>query len=92
MMNRRSFLRIAPVATMALTVPAVAIAKAKMTPDERIDAAIAEIVIALREMYPNCPIRIDDTVNIDRGCITIITHCGNDQPGTINQRRRKFAA
>ncbi|SCD25493.1 putative membrane protein [Brucella inopinata] len=92
MLNRRTFLRAAPVAGVALTVPAVAIAKAKMTPDERIDAALAEIVIALRERYPNCPIRIDDTVNIDRGCITIVTHCGNDQPGTINQRRRKLAA
>ncbi|HCH72604.1 MAG TPA: hypothetical protein DFK19_12610 [Ochrobactrum sp.] len=93
MLNRRSFLRAAPIAGVALTAPAVAVAaKPKMTPDERIDAALAEIIIALRERYPNCPIRADDMDNLDQGCITIITHCGNDAQGTVNFRRRKLPA
>jgi len=93
MLNRRSFLRSAPAAGVALTVPAVALAEKKpaLTPDERIDAALAEIVIALRERYPNCPIRLDDIDNSDQGVITIITHCTNDQPGTVNFRRRKLS-
>ncbi len=91
MLNRRSFLRSVPAAGVALTVPTAALAaKSEMTPDERIDAALAEIVIALRERYPNCPIRIDDMDNLDQGCITIITHCGNDAPGTVNQKRRRL--
>ncbi len=91
--SRRSFLRAAPIAGVALTVPAVAVAaKSEMTPDERIDAALAEIVIALRERYPNCPIRIDDMDNRDKGCIVIVTHCGNDAPGTVNQQRRRLPA
>ncbi|MEN5249692.1 hypothetical protein [Brucella pseudintermedia] len=91
--SRRSFLRAAPIAGVALTVPAVAVAaKSEMTPDERIDAALAEIVIALRERYPNCPIRADDMDNLDQGCITIITHCGKDEPGTVNFRRRRLPA
>lgn len=91
--SRRSFLRAAPLAGVALTVPAVASAVApEMTPDERIDAALAEIVIALRERYPNCPVRVDDIGNLDQGCITIITHCGNDAPGTVNQQRRRLSA
>lgn len=94
MMNRRTFLRAAPAAGTVLVVPALAIAEAKsaMTPDERIDAAIAEIVIALRERYPNCPIRIDDMDNLDQGCMTIITHCGQDEAGAVNFRRRRLAA
>ena len=92
MLNRRSFLRSAPAAGVALAVPAVAVAaQPEMTSDERIDAAIAEIVIALRERYPNCPIRVDDIDNADAGVITIITHCGNDQPGTVNRRSRKVS-
>lgn len=91
MLNRRTFLRTAPAAGAVLAVPALAIAEAKpvMTPDERIDAALAEIVIALRERYPNCPIRVDDIENIDTGVIMIVTHCADDKPGTINRRRRK---
>ncbi|MBE0559922.1 MAG: twin-arginine translocation signal domain-containing protein [Ochrobactrum anthropi] len=91
MLNRRSFLKSAPTAGVALAVPAVAAAKASMTPEERIDAAVAEIVLALRERYPNCPIRIDDVDNSDQGMINIITHCLNDQPGTIHFRRRKLS-
>ncbi|MDG9793076.1 hypothetical protein [Brucella anthropi] len=90
--SRRSLLRAIPVASAAAAIPALAIAKAKMTPDERIDAALAEIVIALRERYPNCPIRADDMDNLDQGCITIITHCGNDESGTVNYRRRRLPA
>ncbi len=94
MLNRRSFLRAAPAAGAALAVPALAIAEAKpaLTPDERIDAALSEIVIAFRERYPNCPIRIDDMDNLDQGCMTIITHCGQDEAGAVNFRRRNFAA
>ncbi len=92
MLNRRSFLRNVPAAGVALTVPAAAIAQTKpiLTPDERIDAALAEIIAALRERYPNCPIRADDMDNLDQGCITIITHCGKDEPGTVNFRRRRL--
>lgn len=75
---------------VALTVPSVVkAAKPEMTPDERIDAALVEIVTALRERYPNCPIRTDDMDNLDQGCITIITHCGNDEPETVKFRRRR---
>lgn len=89
--SRRSFVRAAPFAGVALTVPSVMkAAKPEMTPDERIDAALAEIVAALRERYPNCPIRADDMDNLDQGCITIITHCGDDTPGTVNYRRRRL--
>lgn len=94
MLNRRSSLRAAPAAGAVLAVPALAIAEAKpvMTPDERIDAALAEIVIALRERYPNCPVRIDEMDNFDQGCLVIATHCGEDQPGQVNFRRRKLDA
>lgn len=92
MLNRRSFLRSASAAGAVVAVPicATAAQNPTMTPDERIDAALAEIVIALRERYPNCPIRIDDMDNLDQGCIAIITHCGNDAPGTVNQKRRRL--
>ncbi|MBV2144426.1 hypothetical protein KUG47_13070 [Falsochrobactrum sp. TDYN1] len=92
MLNRRSFLRAAPAAGVALTVPAVAIAaKPEKNPDERIDAALAEIIAAFREKWPNCPIRIDDIDNVSSGVITIISHCGKDEPGTVNFRRRKLS-
>lgn len=90
--SRRSLLRAIPVASAAAAIPALAVAQGSMTPDERIDAALAEIIIALRERYPNCPIRIDDMDNLDQGCIAIITHCGNDAPGTVNQQRRRLPA
>lgn len=91
-LTRRLFLKAAPAAGVALAAPAIAIAaKSEMTPDERIDAALAEIVLAMRERYPNCPIRLDDIDNSDQGVITIITHCTNDQPGTVNFRRRKLS-
>lgn len=90
--SRRSLLRAIPVASAAAAIPALAVAQGRMTPDERIDAALAEIVIALRERYPNCPIRADDMDNLDQGCITIITHCGKDEPGTVNFRRRRLSA
>lgn len=93
MLNRRSFLRSASAASAAVAVPvgATMAQTPKMTPDERIDAALAEIVLAMRERYPNCPIRLDDIDNSDQGVITIITHCTNDQPGTVNFRRRKLS-
>ncbi|MBB5702122.1 hypothetical protein FHS76_001997 [Ochrobactrum daejeonense] len=92
MLNRRSFLRNVPAYGVALSVPAAAIAQTKpvLTPDERIDAALAEIVIALRERYPNCPVRVGDIDNLDQGCITIITHCGDDKPGKVNFQRRRL--
>nr|DAH62792.1 MAG TPA: protein NapD [Caudoviricetes sp.] len=94
MLNRRSFLRSAPAAGAALAVPALAIAEAipAMTPDERIDAALSEIVTALRERYPDCPIRVDDCDLVNQGMINIITHCGTDKPGTVNFRRRQLSA
>ncbi|WP_343314894.1 twin-arginine translocation signal domain-containing protein [Brucella sp. BE17] len=53
MLNRRSFLRAAPAAGVALTVPAVAIAeKPVMTARERLDAAIAELKAAAAEIWP----------------------------------------
>lgn len=93
MLNRRSFLRNVPAAGVALTVPAVAIAQSKpaLTPDERIDAALAEIVIALRERYPNCPIRIQNYDLNENGMINIITHCDDDAPGTLHRRDRKLS-
>jgi len=91
--SRRSFLRAAPIAGVALTVPAVAVAaKPEMTPDERIDAALAEIVIAFRERYPDCPIRIDDMDNRNTGCIVIVTHCADDAPNKVNFQRRRLPA
>lgn len=94
MLNRRSFLRNVPAAGVAPTVPAAAIAQTKpaLTPDERIDAALAEIVIALRERYPNCPVRASDIDNIDQGCIIIVTHCGEDEPGKFDFRRQRLPA
>lgn len=53
MLNRRSFLRAAPAAGVALTVPAVAMAeKPVMTARERLDAAIAELKAAASEIWP----------------------------------------
>ncbi len=59
MLNRRSFLRNVPAAGVALTVPAVALAEAKppLTGRERLDAAIAELQAALRELYPDWKIQ-----------------------------------
>lgn len=87
--TRRLFLRntavVGAVGPSALAVEVAA--EAQLTADERIDAAIAEIVIALREKYPDCPIRIDDLDNIDQGMVLILTHCGDDEPGHIRHRR-----
>ncbi|MBM6397924.1 hypothetical protein JQC79_19415 [Ochrobactrum anthropi] len=86
--SRRSFLRAAPIAGVALTVPAVASAVApEMTPDERIDAALAEIIAVYREKWPDCPIRISDCDNGDAGMLVIVTHCGDDPSGYLNHKR-----
>lgn len=92
MLNRRSFLRSASAASAAIAVPvsATMAQTPTMTPDERIDAALAEIVIALRERYPNCPIRIDDMDNRNAGCIVIVTHCADDASNMVNFQRRRL--
>lgn len=94
MLNRRSFLRSASAAGAAVAVPicATAAQNPTMTPDERIDAALAEIVIALRERYPDCPIRIDDMDNLHSGCLVIVSHCADDAPATVNFQRRRLPA
>lgn len=92
MLNRRSFLRSASAASAAVALPvgATMAQTPKMTPDERIDAALAEIVAAFRERYPDCPIRIDDMDNLRSGCIVIVTHCADDAPTTVNFQRRRL--
>lgn len=54
MLNRRSFLRAAPAAGVALTVPAVALAETKpaMTPDERLAYHLAQFKKAAAEIDP----------------------------------------
>lgn len=73
------------------TIAAPAIAKPALSPDERIDAALDEIVAAFREKWPNCPIRINDCDNIDTGMILIIAHCGEDEAGSIHHDRSGLA-
>ncbi|MCI0998938.1 hypothetical protein HWD97_02460 [Ochrobactrum sp. C6C9] len=92
MLNRRSFLRSASAASAAVAVPvgATMAQTPRMTPDERIDAALAEIVIAFRERYPDCPIRIDDMDNRNTGCIVIVTHCADDALNMVNFQRRRL--
>lgn len=51
-MDRRSFLKSAPVAGLASIVPA-AVAATRMTPKERLEAAIAELKAAAEQIWPN---------------------------------------
>lgn len=74
-----------PACGLAPIVPAMA--EPVMTPDERIDAAVMEIVSALREKWPNCPVRIDDCDNRDNGMILILTHTGDDKADEVRHRK-----
>lgn len=82
--NRRLFLRNTAVggAAVAIATPSVA-AEPAITPDERISTAIGEIAIALHEKWPDCPLRIVDCDNGDNAMILILTHIGDDKPGTV---------
>jgi hypothetical protein len=61
------------------------------TPDERIAAAIEEIKAAFWEKWPNAPLRIVDTDNIDNGLILFLSHVADDKPGEVRYRRDGLA-
>ena len=75
----------------AATAAAYQPAEPGLTPDERIEAAVNEIIAAFREKYPNCPIRIRDFDNIDEGMVCVITHIGDDADGSISYERAGLA-
>lgn len=84
-MNRRQFLRTAPVVAGAIAVPALAEPK-PVTPDERIEAAVEEIMSACREIWQDCPIIVTDVFDTDRRSILIACNVERD-PGTVLHRR-----
>jgi hypothetical protein len=87
--SRRLFLRHTAVAGVGATItsPAVAEPAKPLTPDQRIDAALEEIVSAYREKWPDCPIRINVGDTTDYGMLVVITHCGKDKPGSVTFMR-----
>lgn len=85
-MNRRQFLRTAPVVAGAIAVPAFA-EPTPLTPDERIEAAIEEIKVAFREKWPDCPVRITDYDNETQGMVLVLTHVSDDAPGSVHYDR-----
>jgi len=83
----------ASVAASAVGVPvaAPAVAESRLTPDERIEAAVTEIIAAFREKYPNCPIRVRDFDNLNEGMVCVITHIANDPDGSLIYERAGVA-
>ena len=61
-------------------------AKPALTPDVRIAAAIEEIKAAFWEKWPDAPLRIVDTDNIEDGLILILSHVHGDEPGQVSHR------
>lgn len=82
--TRRLFLRgtVAASVGTAITAPVVAEPAVAASPDDRITAAIDEIVSALREKWPNAPIRIVDYDNVTSGMVMVLTHIEGDKPGS----------
>jgi ABC-type glycerol-3-phosphate transport system substrate-binding protein len=62
-----------------------------LTPDERIEAAVNEIIAAFREKYPNCPIRVRDFDNLNKGMVCVITHIASDPPDSLIYERAGLA-
>lgn len=87
--TRRLFLRNTAAVGATVTVGTAAVAEPiqPLTPDQRIEAALEEIIAAYREKWPDAPIRIRDQDNGTDGAIIIITHCGKDEPGEVNHER-----
>jgi len=89
-LTRRLFLRhgAAAAAATAVSAPAIAETDRPLTPDERIEAAIAEITAAFREKWPDCPLRVDDVDNGHAGgMLVIITQLGRAEPGSVQHLR-----
>ena len=84
---------VAGAAALPLTaVPQVAPASGlALTPDERITAAIDEIKAAFWEKWPDAPLRIIDTDNIDSGLVLVVSHCRDDNPGEVRHERTGLA-
>lgn len=58
-----------------------ATAKTPLTPDERIDAALAEIVAAFREKWPNCSVRVGGNEYHDSGMLLVLSDAPGLSPG-----------
>ncbi len=91
--TRRIFLRhtAAAGAAVAVTAPAVADPVQPPTPDERIAAAIEEIKAAFWQKWPDAPLRIVDTDDRDNGMVIILSHVGDDKPGSVDHVRNGAA-
>lgn len=88
-LTRRLFLRQTAAVGATVTVGTAAVAEPiqPLTPDERIEAALAEITAAYREKWPTAPIRITDCDNGTDGMIIVVTHIPSDQPGEVHHKR-----
>lgn len=93
LISRRLFLRSAASAgaVVGVVTPAVAVAAPTLTPDQRINAAIGEIVAAFREKWPDAPLRVEDMDNISNGMVIVLSHVADDKPGQVIWRRRGLA-
>jgi hypothetical protein len=88
--SRRLFLRNTATAGAAVAVaaPAVASEPASLTADERIAAAIEEIVAAMREKYPGARFWVSDTDNVETGTVIVLAaESAGDDAGTLEYHR-----
>jgi hypothetical protein len=88
--TRRMFLRqgaVAGVAAVAVAPLATAESAPRLTPDERIATALAEIKAAYHEKFPGAPIRICTHDNGDADFVMVIPFPGREKTGVVTYMR-----